>query len=123
MILRESKLQTKTSFPGTLLQPSRFPIKDNNSTGNGEPKVLWLLKQETPEKYYLFAQGGPRSGRGRGVIDLFLTLLTLDALLPFLGLLDEYLYVSDLVKQPEMTRGYFRSLNLPNTPILKVFPV
>ena len=51
MILRESKLQTKTSFPGTLLQPSRFPIKDNNSTGNGEPKVLWLLKQETPEKY------------------------------------------------------------------------
>ena len=51
MILGESKLQTKTSFPGTFLQPSRFPIKDNNSTGNGEPKVLWLLKQETPEKY------------------------------------------------------------------------
>ena len=71
----------------------------------------------------MFAQGGPRSGRGREVIDLFLTLLTLDALLPFLGLLDEYLYVSDLVKQPEMTRGYFRSLNLPNTPILKVGPV
>ena len=71
----------------------------------------------------MFAQGGPRNGRGREVIDLFLTLLTLDALLPFLGLLDEYLYVSDLVKQPEMTRGYFRSLNLPNTPILKVFPV
>ena len=40
-----------SSSPGTLLQPSRFPIKDNNSTGNGEPKVLWLLKQETPEKY------------------------------------------------------------------------
>ena len=68
----------------------------------------------------MFAQGGPRR---REVIDLFLTLLTLDALLPFFGLLDEYLYVSDLVKQPEMTRGYFRSLNLPNTPILKVFPV
>ena len=41
------------SLSSSLLQPSRFPIKDNNSTGNEEePKVLWLLKrEETPEKY------------------------------------------------------------------------
>ena len=66
----------------------------------------------------MFAQGGPTRRRGRegGVIELFLTLL-------IFGWFGEYLYVSDLVKQPEMKRGYFRSLNLPNTPILKVGPV
>ena len=33
------------SWLASLLQPSRFPIKDNNSTGNEEPKLLWLLKR------------------------------------------------------------------------------
>ena len=45
--------QWTKKLSSSLLQPSRFPIKDNNSTGNEEePKVLWLLKrEETPEKY------------------------------------------------------------------------
>ena len=54
----------------------------------------------------------------KGVIEPHPALLIWDARPDF-----EYLYVSDLVKQPEMTKGYFRSLNLPNTPILKEGPV